>query len=58
MACDEFVKGHLFGFDTGTCRRCSMTRTRFEALGEPPCAMGATREREPQADPRPQDPRH
>ena len=46
MGCDEFVKGHLFGFDTGSCRRCAMTRTKFESLGEPQCAARPAREPE------------
>ncbi|MBV9343658.1 MAG: hypothetical protein JOZ03_01555 [Gammaproteobacteria bacterium] len=50
MGCDEFVKGHLFGFDTGSCRRCAMSRARFEALGEPQCAARTNREPEPQPD--------
>jgi len=38
MACGEFVKGHVFDFDTLICGRCGMMRTRFEAAGQPRCS--------------------
>ena len=38
MSCGEFVKGHVFDFNTLVCARCGMPRARFESTGEPRCA--------------------
>jgi hypothetical protein len=38
MTCGEFVKGHVFDFETLICGRCGMIRSRFEAASQPRCS--------------------